>query len=538
MVSICDKALRKLTGTLPSRWLRSLPLLLVCFLPRVGWAQASQVAWVRVPTGCAAYDSPTNELHTIRCGEYGKFVVDFGGSTEHLEGCDLTEAVQESPTVYPTKAPGISLIYPCHDDSCLVKPPYERPWAAVIDTGFHGRLVSATLRDFLEDSADVALFDLDAFPHPDSGPTDLNLLHGLCAIVEAIDEDLDPPPVVINLSFGRKPLLGEEVPCENGNDRSMSCEVRRVLNELTDRHAIPIFAAAGNHRLLLFPAAYTGVTAVGAMDVTHFRKANEFIASWETPAEDINFLMGGHGICLDDGSGQLDNLYALPPGSSFACAVAAATWGLGRILNGLTGTPNNEGTWGPVWHCEEEECTFEIVNEADTRLTVGALGASVTGLLERLKTPGSRPGCGDFSTSSNTPTGGAKPATMSVNSPLPPSYIQRVGEGLDPQPGSNPCGACLGRRSQDELIIDRSGSNGSTAPINEVYVRRQDLGLINPVNSSELITALESSGTGHARQIIISFPENEDPSAAASLVYKKTIGGEPYWSSEPILVTP
>ncbi|MEO1367793.1 MAG: S8/S53 family peptidase, partial [Acidobacteriota bacterium] len=288
-------------------------------------AAAEELTWIRQPAGCGAPDSTGTVFTSFTCGDLGRFTFsnDPDLAIQPLSACSPSHGGQEVPESYDTTTPlpptssGQSPD-PCQGAIChLDFVPSSGEWVAVVDwDDWHGRSVSWMIQSL--SGIQPVLFDLGA-GEPAGATSDVHLLRALCGVVDHIDRPGARPPAALNMSFGRPRAPFERPVCDNPHlDPALSCMVSEALAEI--RLGTPIFAAAGNHDTLLFPASDEAVEAVGGLDLPWFRLSHEVAASWRTP-DAVKSLMPASSLCIDDQNG---NPWAAPPGTSWASAILSA----------------------------------------------------------------------------------------------------------------------------------------------------------------------------------------------------------------------
>lgn len=378
----------------PGRILTSLVLssLAACLLlAGTAYAQTGETEWKlydREQTRPVAFAGGPHELP---CGGYGVFEMRFDaeGTQGADDGVPVLEQGREIPLDYPLltstppsgfyrKSPGDgakSLFLsragkpappPCDGGSCFTAPG-EDPWVAVVDwDNWHGWSVGWTIRQASGGEVEVALLalhDPTLATYFGQRVTDVHLLAQLCQLAEILEDPGVEPPVAVNLSLGR-PHRRADAEDESCNPSTLSCQIGRVLEylrtlsaERAPRRANPtlFFAAAGNHRRLLFPGNHSRVTAVGALDLQQFHQRGRSTTAWETP-EAADALFPGHGLCLEyEPAPRLAAVWTSPPGSSFATALMTG-W-LAPSLDSEP-LPESRGRWAPAKSCRGRHCTF------------------------------------------------------------------------------------------------------------------------------------------------------------------------------------
>jgi len=334
----------------------------------------------------------TGGPYRLLCGGYGVFEMSFDGGRS--EGgaespVPVLEEGREVPPDYPlltSTAPsgffersfrrgwpfwsraGGPAPPPCDGGACFTASG-ESPWVAVVDwNNWHGWSVGWTIRQASGGAVEVALFALD---DPTLATffgeriTDVHLLAQLCQLSEILEDPDVSPPVAVNLSFGR-PSGRDDDPAGSCNPTTLSCQIGQLLEHLrtlsierVPERANPtaFFAAAGNHRGLLFPGADHRTISVGALDLQLFHQRGWATGAWETP-EAADAFFPGHGLCLEyEAAPGREAAWPAPPGSSFATALMTG-W-LAPSL-GSRPLPESRGRWAPAKSCRGRRCSFGV----------------------------------------------------------------------------------------------------------------------------------------------------------------------------------
>lgn len=237
-------------------------------------------------------------------------------------GCTALDSGVDENTAYPVPRQGQEAI----DDSGFGPlgglrrgnpAPLDPPWIAVLDFDSEHGTSTHWLADTVAGPAVRAeLLHLDdpALASLSDAVTDLHVLATACRVAEAVDQQGRPPPLVLNMSFGR---AAQEHDARNAHtcdrDRA-SCQVARVLQHLHDKGTIPV-AAAGNHKGEMFPARERSVIDAGMLELNQFFAKSITDGAWESPSP-TRALMPGNALCLR-------NDWPAPGGSSYSSALLA-----------------------------------------------------------------------------------------------------------------------------------------------------------------------------------------------------------------------
>ncbi len=202
------------------------------------------------------------------------------------------------------------------------------PWVAVMDVfgndTTHGILVGLTIHELSDPQVNLGLYPLDdPLNIPDNldfgGVSDFHVLIRLCDLLDGVDKGRYPPPLALNMGFGR--WFDVASPDSGGSLSSLSLngEVQNILDELFGR-GITLIAAAGNYEDVMFPAYHEKVLAVGRLNLHAYDGSpGSGTLYFQNPANTLAY-MPGDGLSLIRGSSQLD----LPQGSSFSAAIFTA----------------------------------------------------------------------------------------------------------------------------------------------------------------------------------------------------------------------
>ncbi|MEM8997122.1 MAG: hypothetical protein AAGF23_20230, partial [Acidobacteriota bacterium] len=354
-------------------------------------AAAEELTWIRQPAGCGVPGTQGTVFTSFPCGDLGRFTIsnDPALANQPLSSCSPAEGGTEVPGTYgsitalPPVANGQPL-EPCLGPAChLDSIPASGEWVAVIDwNNWHGRSVSWMIRSL--SGIQPVLFDLGEGA-PEGATNDVHLLRALCEVVDHTDRPGGKPPAALNMSFGRVEEVLERNRCDNPLlDPALSCMVRDALAEI--RRESPVFAAAGNHDTLLFPASDGAVTAVGGLDVPWFRLSHAVGASWRTP-DLASDLMPASALCIDD---QAGDPWVAPPGTSWASAILSA-W---VAATSPSSAEEESGSWRPRITSKNDY----VLSHSVSGDVSGSSSPAFTALFDRLRSFGTETDC--FQTSS------------------------------------------------------------------------------------------------------------------------------------------
>jgi len=447
------------------------------------------VEWGLYPDGCASPSGGT----LVACGDYGSF--HFGSSAT---SCVEVTGI-ESPPVYTAPRPQIVQLpggpiprsvggdLPCVDGSCFGDPGGTtggEPWIALIDWNtWHGWTTGWSAISM--SGLPVHLYSLDgndltSFLGP--AVSDAHLLVRLCEVAEAIDRQGISAPTVVNMSFGRYFAAGSDAgdgaTCDPA---SLSCQIGGLFDHLAGAGVVAT-AATGNYGQVQFPAAYDTVLATGSLDLARLALIKKIAASWETPSP-AEVLLPGYGVCLETTDGEdLTELWAAPPGSSYASSLFAG-WMAHTLLAQPVSNPLDVA-WGLSWS-DAAGCFVlseegpPVCNLAADRLLLRALGGTAETCwtpspqtyeeVDSLELPvqqgitGRLPSLVEWQEIEHAPTPDSDPCVPCVSD----GFNQTVGAGLKgPQ-----------RRATDlDLMLDLSDSSAirPSLTLEELHLRVED----------------------------------------------------------------
>ena len=479
-------------------------------------------------------------------------------------GSSLTPAPAPRPIKPVTLPPPW---FPCDQGLCFGDPldfAANQPWVAVVDwDGPHGWSVGWTVRQVAGPGVALGLLPLtddDLESVPRRGETDAHLLTQLCHLAELVEVEGVPPPVVVNMSFGRLAHPEDRLPAGLCDETRIVCQIAHVIEylRLKSQARIPppgtIFvAAAGNHQDLLYPAAAPGVLAAGSLDLAAFWETGVTGGTWETPklTNEAAALMPGYGICLFPGPvPQAQKGHPTPPGTSYATATFSGFL-VAPLLAGLIEHPLRPLLWSPIATCTANACTYQV-GYGNQRLYSVSSGLHLLLEQARTGTPACRP-----------PNEGPFEAEGSVEEPvsldaMPLLSFDDIAAAArkQPAPGSEPCVPCHGhnqpppllaygstglsfRFSPMDLELDLSfaGALPGDFTLNELYLRVEEDFYPISVQQGEF-TSLQS---GQVDRLVIAGAGDLIPwGEQASLVLVLTDHGgdtpQEFWTSVPILM--
>ncbi len=457
--------------------------------------------------------------------------------------------------------------FPCDQGQCFGDPlnfGANQPWVAVVDwDGPHGWSVGWTIRQVAGPGVTLGLLPLtdeDLESVPRRGETDAHLLTRLCNLAELIEVQGVPPPLVVNMSFGRLAHPEDRVAADQCDETRIVCQIAQVIEHLRlkSQARIPppgtIFvAAAGNHQDLLYPAVAPGVLAAGSLDLAAFWETGITEETWETPklTGEAAALMPGYGICLFPGPlPQAEKGHPTPPGTSYATATFSGFL-VAPLLAGLIEDPLRPLLWTPVASCTEDACSYQIAY-GNQRLYNASSGLTLLLEQARTGTPACRPpNEGQAEVYAFT----GEPVTLDAMPLLSFDDIAAAAR-KQPAPGSDPCVPCHGHNQPPpltasgsrglasrfnpldlELDLSFAGALPADFTLNELYLRvEQDFYPIS-VQGSQFTNLQE----GEVDRLIISGAGDLIPwGEQASLILVLTDNGadvpQQFWTSVPILM--
>lgn len=491
---------------------------------------APRVTWFQMAPSCPVQTSDLvpgdGEVpQIISCGDAGSFAIG-KPNLRYTGDCTPLDQGTEAPASLSAEAtPPLPVGFPCAGGSCLGHTP-GRPWVAALDwRTAHGWSVASTIREASDGQIGVELYDLaDASAISQWVPSvsDLHVLLKLCAVAEAARANPADRPLALNLSFGRILTTATEMAgCSGG---SLGCSVSQVLSRLAAQGIVPV-AAAGNHHVLLFPAASPDVLSVGAFDLSRFQYRQEFRASMQTPAE-AQALMLGYGLYLSAGKA---GYWPAPPGSSYAAALLSGWLGGYLAGGGQLALPLPAGThhWAPAPTANGLALALDGVPLPGSELD------GPRRLLDRaLGSPALFPVIGE---------GTAMTLTEDAP-PLPELPVVYADNGNGPLPGVDPCLPCRGNGMQGEslesletLTLDLSSSGALPPQMTLLAVFLRVGKRVYAFDNSRDSGLLSLVATGGAKSLTFYkvggiFVEGEQP----SLVLVIYVGGTSYWHEVPI----
>lgn len=419
--------------------------------PAIGWCHSER----RIEL------SPSDPTIELACGNRGYYYFTRGDRCPaESPSCQISQL-----TYYP-KLEGGGPVSPAPGDP--FSDPASRPWAAVLDwNNWHGQSMGWVIRAMSDETLDVALYDLEHTCFKEAGltgVTDAHVLATACRLLDDIQDSAVPPPVVVNMSWGRLATAEDFSPCEA--EGSLSCEIWAVLRSIglgTERGAPPVLvAAAGNYGSTpMTPGIYEHILRVGVLDLGSMRSSGSAVASWESPA-DAEVLFPGLAVCTGDTG------HPAPAGSSTAAAVFSGV--MGKLIAGAdlaVGPETYAGRWFPTTVIEDGDVFYHLAHSlgGPNEVPESHLITSATfgDLMKRLTTP-ALPPCwpgglsaaeGPFIDMSATPLS------------IPSRSLPEIFAGLNqPLPTPVVCGACPGEGDIDSGILRPSPSHDDPGPTN------------------------------------------------------------------------
>lgn len=538
------------------------------WLPAAAGVTAT-VNWDLRDKECGATEVPDLE---VPCGSLGvfRFTVDtsHGGLRKdtgavHVQGAgeamELCAAVvgNEIPPTYPQPRPPLAV----SESLTMESLDPSRPWVALVDwNDWHGWSVGLAIQT-------VSQLPVQIYPLDDPGlavlgdeVSDAHVLAQMCQLTEDIEMGVVTPPLVLNMSFGRLPesadLLSANT-CEESTEKTLSCQIRRVVDHLADAFGVVAVAAAGHHKEELFPATYERVLAAGTLDLTVFHQSGAGDSAWEAPGS-FGGLFPAYGLCLVDDETAPSFAWSVPAGSSYASALFAG-WLAGTMVRETVADPFSGALWLPHRICSytvlgggnEATCSY-VLQHGNWQYS----SVNPQPLLDRLRGIGPQHCAGKVRA---LQLGGPTYAVAEVpDLVLPPSYVEAVYQApaqIGPAPEPDPCVPCMGskagggsgllldlgwgraRRAQAEsgdLVLDLSESF-ALAPgitVKEVYLRIGDSFFLIPLDSQTLV----DFAAGDLEELVLENVFEEVKSEQSSLVYILLLENEEFWSSTPILI--
>ncbi len=425
-----------------------------------------RIYWALYPDVCNLGGEST---FSAPAGTYGVFYFD----TQELPLCANPLAFgNENVKAFPHPGPAPAAIDCRPGDACSNSlSTIQGDWVAIIDwDDWHGRTVDRVTRTTMGLATETVLVALESHVLPSPAITEADLIMTLATVAQAVDQGT-PPPLVINMSFGRMREIDDPRGIQCPEDR-LSCQVSLLLNHLArpGDNGAPgsvLVAAAGNHQEPLFPAWLEHVVSVGALDFAQFFANHVVVPSWETPLA-LDFpqaLMPGEALCLNAFIAG-DFVEWMPPaGSSFASAFFSG-WLMEALLFQPAPVYTALGS-GPGWQPRQvctagSPCFFALAHGATTftSRTASAGQRMMAALAEDGSNCGSSQGLGLSITVE------LEPLDPSKNPFLSPSLVEMVSDRLKPAPEPDPCVPCSMCCGSDLLPTQGLGSASGVVEVN------------------------------------------------------------------------
>ncbi len=470
----------------PHRWLA------LCGLLAANTVQADNVQWALFDSWC---ERGTSALE-VACGDYGVFhfvdvqdplrcerraegvaddaiypgpnlVQQFPGTMIEIlpRAVGATPGGQAGDAGLPQTAPGQAVAplmlapVPALDaQRTLQDADLHNPWIAVVDfDSMHG-ISTHWLADALSGPAlHTELYYLDDTALAPLGQdiTDLHVLAKLCNITDAVDTHGRVAPTAINMSFGRTPGQDDATNAESCAGERASCQVAKVAAHLRAKGST-LIAAAGNHKITLFPARLNEVLSAGTLELNTFFKTGEVQGTWESP-DDVQARIPGNALCLRGG-------WPAPAGSSYSSAMLTG-W-IARTLKSHPHINAYDGNWQPRYSAANG--CFEL---AQGDVAYAGCNAQVSDIFNGLQNGGIG-SCWE-ATKPNTIFSGATGEPQSQ--PQVSAFDEWVA-GNGPLPESDPCVPCVGNIQSGpvgDLLVNMSQSNSlpQALTLDKVYLR-------------------------------------------------------------------
>ena len=442
------------------------------------------------------------------------------GTEEDAGSCPA----DESPLM-DSKAAGSLLSPPMVTQPAPQPQPVVLPWIAAIDfQGTHGSSTSWLAGAVAGSQVSVSLSFLDDPALDALGEVgDFHLLARLCGIAEAVDMGAQPPPRVVNMSFGRAVREGEARSGADCNPSSAGCQIAKTVDHLRAKGSA-LVASAGNQQDPLFPGSLDSVLSAGMLDVNALLNENTIRPAWETPTE-AEALLPANGLCLRG--------WAAPSGSSYASAMLSG-W-LASVLVSRPGLdPTGGGIWMPSWS-DTSGCyvlarggvVYTGCNAKISELIAGLRGGNETDCWSAPPDPWER-------------AGGLEPA---VSQPGVPSFTSWA-SGTHATPESDPCVPCVVKLDPGDTDVTVNLYQSTLLPegtfLHAVYLRAGDdfhlldltpdqLQAIEQGGLASLVLADAQSFIDFAQTLSLWYEMTDDP-------FNDCSAGTCFWSSTPIVL--
>ncbi len=336
-------------------------------------AAAQDISWARYSKPCKPAAQQASLV--VPAGDYGVFY--FGSSPFTACPQKLVAGCTEEPPIYPPPGPApMDSMLACDPatSGCNKKfADMNGSWVTVVDwDNWHGKSVDALIRASTDPTIQTMLLPLeDHFPQYKDTITDADVLIHLAELVEAVDRQGTPRPLVVNMSFGRlhEPHDALNSKCDETvcGDGSLSCQLARILKYVTratpnDKPSTVVVASRGNDVLELGPGEYDEVLSVGITDLTELAADGTVVPAWESPPKSAALMPGG-GFCLGldpigGPPGSFDN--PMPTGSSYSSAIFAGMIAEQLLRDPYNVKPHLDGNplWTPRSPCPDNGCPF------------------------------------------------------------------------------------------------------------------------------------------------------------------------------------
>lgn len=355
--------------------------------------------------------------------------------------------------------------------------PLETPWIAVVDFDSEHGASTHWLADTMAGPAvraELFLLDDPALDALGETVTDLHVLAATCRVAEAVDQEGRPPPITLNMSFGRAAQHDDARDANTCARDRASCQVSRVLQHLDDKGTIEV-AAAGNHKGETYPAALRGVIDTGMLDLNQFFAESTAAGAWESPSP-TRALIPGNALCLRGG-------WPAPGGSSYSSALLAG-WLANLATEGIDVGANTQSAAPYEPRYDAQQACYVLARGDDTYGTCNHVAGTLFNGIEHdgfgRCWHGSRPNM-----IHSDPLGDAEQALA-----ITPFDQWVAGNG--PLPESDPCVPCVGNlfgpQSDQDLSINmsQSGAIADGLVLDKVYLRADQDFFPLPLASTQL----------------------------------------------------
>ncbi len=353
-------------------------LLTVILLLSTSDTLAQQLSWALYTRDCS--EAAATAEHIRPAGDRGVYY--FGQRT--IQGCPsirLAGCNDQDVRFYPD--PGPTPLEPLDCDPAQsgcgrqLASMTAEPWIHIVDyLTWHGKSVDAVVRGSTDPRIKTLIAPLESHFQHLGGVVDADVIFPYADLAEAIDHGNTLPPLVTNMSFGRRhddtggdarDISCVEQACGPG---ALSCQIAHLLDHITrarpDGTRTVAVAAHGNDNLALTPSALEDVVSVGMLDLTRLG-AGVALPAWETPAP-VDALMPGNGLCVElqtrqDPDGQPDKIQTpLPGGSSYSAALYTGMIAeqLLHDADAVLDRIDQGPLWSPRRTCSDDSCPFVL----------------------------------------------------------------------------------------------------------------------------------------------------------------------------------